>query len=729
VRSTNRVIRPFVIVLTVGLLVAILVPLATRSTRAGQGNTAQAQPVVVGFNGLQEGQTLNGKVAIEAVVNGDKIDRVDFTLDGPKSGQFSDRRVPYFLRGDDHGVPRGWDTTRYPDGDYSLTATVIDRAGGRGTSSTHFRIANHVQPPIATTAEPAATRLLDQPETPLPSATAYPAPSSGPVVSGLKGVEEGQALSGTVAIEAVVAGNNITQVVFQLDGPKSTTHTEHHAPYFFLGDNSGVPRGWDTTQYSNGDYTMTVTAADAANQTGAFVVHFPIINVSQPQPPQQPTATATAAPSATATPQQPTATATAAPPATATPPIATATAAPTTTPPSSTGQRYFVATDGNDANPGTEAQPFRTLNRGASALVPGDTLLVKPGTYVESLLDTIPSGKDWNSPVVIQASDPANRPILKPNPGAGWVLHFQAYRGQNQRYIVVDGFVLDAANVTHDVVKITGGANHIRLMNSEVKNAPNQGILTSEPGSDYNEFINLDIHDNGDDAQFEHGLYISTANNIVDRCTIHHNAGYGLHFYSGDPAYQPNNNVARNNRLYDGQGRYGGIILSVGDSNVVYNNIIYDTPSGIQVGYKASNAKVYNNVVYGLTGGTAGAGNGVGIYVFANNTSNSIYNNIVSRNSGVGIRNESTGNTLIKNNLTYANSQDMVNNGTAGLSDNIAGRDPLFVDPASRNFHLQAASPAIDAGLVMAEVNADADGIARPFGAAPDIGAYEYRAP
>jgi hypothetical protein len=33
---------------------------------------------------------------------------------------------------------------------------------------------------------------------------------------------------------------------------------------------------------------------------------------------------------------------------------------------------YFVATAGNDSQPGTREQPFRTIRRAADALQPGD---------------------------------------------------------------------------------------------------------------------------------------------------------------------------------------------------------------------------------------------------------------------------------------------------------------------------------------------------------------------
>ena len=42
---------------------------------------------------------------------------------------------------------------------------------------------------------------------------------------------------------------------------------------------------------------------------------------------------------------------------------------------------FYVATDGDDANAGTEESPFETLERGARELKAGDTLIVKEGTY------------------------------------------------------------------------------------------------------------------------------------------------------------------------------------------------------------------------------------------------------------------------------------------------------------------------------------------------------------
>ena len=50
------------------------------------------------------------------------------------------------------------------------------------------------------------------------------------------------------------------------------------------------------------------------------------------------------------------------------------------------GATYYVATTGNDANSGTQSQPWRTINRSVNASSPagpGDTILIQPGSYTE----------------------------------------------------------------------------------------------------------------------------------------------------------------------------------------------------------------------------------------------------------------------------------------------------------------------------------------------------------
>ena len=68
--------------------------------------------------------------------------------------------------------------------------------------------------------------------------------------------------------------------------------------------------------------------------------------------------------------------------------------------------------------------------------------------------------------------------------------------------------------------------------------------------------------------------------------------------------------------------------------------------------------------------------------------------------------------------------------GFVGTNSNI-GTDPLFVSlgniitPTAPDMHLQSGSPAKDAGVSLDYIKQDFDGIVRPIGSAPAIGAYE----
>ena len=57
---------------------------------------------------------------------------------------------------------------------------------------------------------------------------------------------------------------------------------------------------------------------------------------------------------------------------------------------------YYVATEGNNSNPGTLPQPFRTVSKAVSAAQAGDTIYVRGGTY--NLSDTVELNKSGAEP-------------------------------------------------------------------------------------------------------------------------------------------------------------------------------------------------------------------------------------------------------------------------------------------------------------------------------------------
>ncbi|MBZ0308875.1 MAG: DUF5011 domain-containing protein, partial [Anaerolineae bacterium] len=79
----------------------------------------------------------------------------------------------------------------------------------------------------------------------------------------VSGITDGQILTGWVRIQAEFTGTP-SRVDFALTGPDGSTyiHTESSAPYYFLGDENGIPYGWNTAIYPLGSYTLTITAYD-----------------------------------------------------------------------------------------------------------------------------------------------------------------------------------------------------------------------------------------------------------------------------------------------------------------------------------------------------------------------------------------------------------------------------------------------------------------------------------
>ena len=62
---------------------------------------------------------------------------------------------------------------------------------------------------------------------------------------------------------------------------------------------------------------------------------------------------------------------------------------------------FHVAPNGNDANPGTQAKPFATIQAGVNKLQPGDTVLIHGGVYRETV--TFPRSGTEATPITVKA--------------------------------------------------------------------------------------------------------------------------------------------------------------------------------------------------------------------------------------------------------------------------------------------------------------------------------------
>lgn len=307
---------------------------------------------------------------------------------------------------------------------------------------------------------------------------------------------------------------------------------------------------------------------------------------------------------------------------------------------------YYISTTGNDNNLGGVNTPFKTWGTAFEFMQAGDTLYVQSGTYpgIDNVCSssgyvcpgtTVRSGTSWNNPITIAAA--AGAIVTVP------YIQF----GYNARYIVVDGINVDGQGyqnegVLNEGVWIGNNTHHIRIKNLEIKNAFGQGVLV---GTDFNEFINLNIHDNGWGfvksslygkpliGMHIHGIYIEGANNLIENSLVYKNTGYGIHVFNSGGS-STSGNIVRNNTVYDNglahDGSTAGIIISSGSNNIAYGNNVYGNQDGISV-YNCANCKVFNNSIHN----NDKYSEGFAAISISNSSGTIVENNILSSNSKI----------------------------------------------------------------------------------------------
>jgi hypothetical protein len=248
-------------------------------------------------------------------------------------------------------------------------------------------------------------------------------------------------------------------------------------------------------------------------------------------------------------------------------------------PPQVSGDRYYVATDGDDGQSCDEARnidtPKRTLAGAQSCPGPGDALVLRGGEYPDAD-HILVTGTSWEAPVTIMAHE-GELVIVR-----GLAL---GATGAPSAYIIVHGIIFDAADTLHVPFNVNWG-HHIRIQGCELRNGQHSGMQAA--GGDVYQVINVNSHHNGtgpntacNDPEVNggqcHGIYLSGPGILIEGGEIHDNEGWGVHLYS-----HPEQATVRNVKAYN-QDVGIGIIFGNGPHEVSGNEV-YGNSLGMWLG-------------------------------------------------------------------------------------------------------------------------------------------------
>ena len=364
------------------------------------------------------------------------------------------------------------------------------------------------------------------------------------------------------------------------------------------------------------------------------------------------------------------------------------------------GQIHYVATNGHDSNPGTEAQPFRTIQAAANAAQdPGDTVLIRSGAYSSFRIRY--SGAE--NQYITFKNYPGENPVIT---GGSHNILIQENTSESNPigWIIIEG--LEITNASLDGITAYN-VHHLIIRNCDVHHSYNNNILIT--GSHHVTIDSNRLHENGhqwgEDRHHGHSIYATGNYYTVVNNLFYGGGAYGIHM------------AAYDQDVHD--------YIQPGFEHITHwiiaNNTFafHEDRSAIVVwdgyGGTCENIEIFNNIFYRNSESDVGmdAGTPNGIHTW--------------RDSPNAIMREIT----IHHNLHFGEAPFIVNSGNAQYQafDNM-NYNPLFLyadigDPGNSDFHLSSDSKAIDAGTGQDAPSYDFDGNLRPQGMGYDIGAYE----